>query len=177
MDIGNGEPMDIREENPQAILAIRRVNELAFEQPGEADLVDSLRSSGGVSLSLVAVDDTGTVVGHILFSPVELETPSETMEAFGLGPMAVLPTMQRQGIGGDLIREGIQRLRRSDKEIVVVLGHPEYYPRFGFQLASNFGVHWEHDAPDEAFMLLELRPGALEGRGGVVRYRSEFDIV
>ena len=99
------------------------------------------------------------------------------MAALGLGPMAVLPTRQRQGIGSPLVRTGLAACRDAGHGCVVVLGHPEYYPRFGFTRASRHGVTWEHPAPDEAFMLVELRDGALGGRGGIVRYQPEFGAV
>ena len=88
--------------------------------------------------------------------------------------MAALPAFQRCGVGSALVQAGLERLRAAGHEFVVVLGHPEYYPRFGFRRASEFGVRWEQDAPDEAFMLLELLPGALRGKQGVVRFRPEF---
>jgi putative acetyltransferase len=95
----------------------------------------------------------------------------------GLGPMAVRPAWQRQGIGSQLVREGLEECWRSGYEAVVVLGHPEYYPRFGFVPASRFGLRCEFEAPDEAFMALELRSGVLSAGGGVVRYASEFSKV
>jgi putative acetyltransferase len=88
--------------------------------------------------------------------------------------MAVLPAHQRQGVGSLLVRAGLEACRAAGHGCVVVLGHPAYYPRFGFAPASRHGVAWEHPVPDEAFMLLELRPGALGGRGGIVRYQPEF---
>jgi len=166
--------MDIRTELPANIIGIHRVNELAFEQPLEADIVDALRSAGAVVLSMVAVEGAD-IVGHILFSPVTVESDEGAFEAVGLGPMAVVPERQRRGTGSALVQAGVDALRKAGHEVVVVLGHPEYYPRFGFRRASEFGVRWEHDAPDEAFMVLELSPGALRGRGGVVRYRPEFN--
>jgi putative acetyltransferase len=153
---------------------VRRVNELAFGRPAEADLVDAVRAAGAATLSLVAVHE-GRVVGHILFSPVTVASPSGDFVAVGLAPMAVLPEVQKQGVGSLLVRAGLDNLRRAGHEIVVVLGHPEYYPRFGFGRSRAHGIRWEHKAPDEAFMVMELRPGALGGRGGVVRYRSEFE--
>jgi putative acetyltransferase len=131
-------------------------------------------SAAGVSiLSLVAEKD-GHVVGHILFSPVTIEPFAGQVSAVGLAPMAVLPDQQGKGIGTRLVEEGLAELRRLGHDVVVVVGHPDYYPRFGFKRASLFGLRTEIDCPDEAFMAIELRPGALAGRGGRVRYRSEF---
>ncbi len=174
----------VRRERPDDLAAIRAVNELAFGTAAEADLVDALRARGQATLSLVAAEGH-RVVGHILFSPVTIESGGEpggdsggdSAAALGLGPMAVLPTRQRLGIGSALVRAGLAACRDAGHGCVVVLGHPEYYPRFGFTRASRHGVTWEHPAPDEAFMLVELRDGALGGRGGIVRYPPEFGAV
>ena len=173
MAAGAGDTL-IRLEAVADVAAVRRVNEAAFAQPDEGRIVDAIRAAGAATLSLVAV--TGdTLVGHILFSPVTIATPAEARSAVGLAPMAVLPELQRCGIGSLLVRAGLERLRRERQPAVVVLGHPTYYPRFGFVPASRFGLRWELDCPDEAFMALELIGGSLAGlQGGVVRYRPEL---
>lgn len=163
----------IRPERPSDSFAVRRVHDLAFGRPDEYQVVEALRTNGGVTLALVAEVD-GEVAGHIVFSPVTIDREHA---AVGLGPMAVLPEHQRKGIGLHLVREGLDVLRDAGHEAVTVLGHPEYYPRFGFLPASRFGICWERLCPDEAFMALELKPGALAGKAGVVRYRAEFDMV
>jgi putative acetyltransferase len=167
----------VRRERPGDVAAIRAVHALAFGGAVEAEIVDALRARGKATLSLVAVD-AERVVGHILISPVTITLPSEedgeARAALGLGPMAVLPTHQRQGIGSLLVRAGLAACRDAGHGCVVVLGHPAYYPRFGFEPASRRGVRWEHPVPDEAFMILELRQGGLGGRGGIVRYQPEF---
>lgn len=168
--------VEIRRERSDDQTQVRHLNEFAFGRPNEANLVDALRSAGAAILSMVAVRE-GKVVGHILFSPVTVASSGNEFPAVGLGPMAVLPALQRSGIGSMLVRTGLSELRRADHEVVVVLGHLEYYPRFGFVRASTHGVRWEQAVPDEAFMILELRPGVLAGRGGVVRYRPEFATV
>ncbi len=170
------EDVEVRAECPEDHAQVRHVNEIAFGRHGEADLVDALRSAGVATLSLVAVRHS-TVVGHILFSPVTVTSPSGDFVAVGLAPMAVLPEVQRIGIGSLLVRAGLAALERAGHEAVVVLGDPAYYPRFGFVRASGHGLRWEHDAPDEAFMVLELRPGGLAGRTGIVRYRPELEAV
>ena len=152
---------------------VRRVNELAFGQPDEADLVDALRAKAHPCISLVAVVDE-QVVGHIFFSPVSIETDSGDFTATGLAPMSVLPEHQNQGIGSQLVREGLNECRQLGEEIVVVLGHPNYYPRFGFVPASLKGLRSEYDVPDEVFMVAELTEGALAGRRGLVKYHPEF---
>ena len=161
----------IRSEIAEDIPAVRRVNELAFGRPDEAALVDALRAAARPYISLVAADE-GRVVGHIFFSPVELEAEDSAF-ILGLAPMAVLPEYQRQGVGSQLVREGLGECRRIGCEVVVVLGHPEYYPRFGFVPASRKGLRCEYPVPDEVFMVAELRPNALSGRG-LVKYRPEF---
>jgi putative acetyltransferase len=167
----------VRREGPGDVEAVRGVNLLAFGQQQEADVVEALRKAGAATLSMVA-DLDGAIAGHILFSPVRVQSTRSSYDAIGLGPMAVAPDLQCKGIGSQLVRAGLQELRRLGHEIVVVLGPPEYYPRFGFERASLRGIRWEHDAPDEAFMVLELCEGALASRGaGVVRYRPEFESV
>lgn len=168
--------IDIRAERPEDEPGVRRVNELAFGRPDEAALVDALRAGDGITLSLVAVRDH-EIVGHILFSAVTVSSPQGTRSAVGLAPMAVVPYLQRHGIGSALVRAGLEQLARAGHHVVVVVGHSAYYPRFGFVRASTRDIRWEHDVPDEAFMVLELVPGVLGGRGGVVRYRKEFEAV
>lgn len=164
----------IREEELHDIAAVRYVNEQAFGGPAEADLVDALRSRHKVTLSLVAVKDE-RVVGHILFSPVTIKSGVKAFSALGLGPMAVLPEYQRRGIGSALVRAGLADCRKMGHECVVVLGHREYYPRFGFVPASKWGIECKWGVPDEVFMVIELREGALRGRAGVAKYQPEFD--
>ena len=165
----------VRRERPEDVPAVRRINELAFGQPAEARLVDALRVSGKALLSLVALEGE-QVVGHILFSPVKIEPPVESLAAVGLAPMAVLPESQNRGIGSQLVNAGLDECRTAGYDCVVVLGHPKFYPRFGFVPASKFHLKSEYDVPDEVFMALELREGALSD-GGLVRYESEFSEV
>lgn len=172
----SGEHLLLREEETGDHAAIAALNEAAFGQPGEAALVDALRAHGGLTLSLVAIAED-ELVGHIAFSPVTITGDGAVRRAIGLAPMAVAPAWQRRGVGTRLVCEGLERLRATGALAVVVLGHPNYYPRFGFAPASRFGLRWEHPAPDEAFMALELLPGALTGTAGVVRYRPEFEVV
>jgi putative acetyltransferase len=152
------------------------VNEQAFSRPDEARLVDRLRANGKITLSLVAVDN-GRIVGHVLFSPMTIEAENGRYPAVGLGPVAVLPEVQRQGIGSHLIETGLDLLREREETAVIVLGHSAYYPRFGFVRASQFGIRSSYDVPDEAFMALELKEGVLNGRAGVAHYQPEFDEV
>lgn len=162
----------IRRERPEDGVAVRIINERAFAGTEEAELVDALRAADGVTLSLVAEVD-GALVGHLLFSAVSI-VPFGCQEAVALAPMAVLPEYQRRGIGSQLVQSGLDELKAAGGA-VVVLGHPTFYPRFGFVPASRFGLRCDYEYPDEAYMALELSPGALAGlEGGVVHYRPEF---
>jgi len=164
----------IRRERPSETSAVRRVNEQAFGQRAEADLVDALRQRDEFLISLVAIEDE-QVVGHILFSPVTVQSDRASWSAMGLGPMAVLPQHQGKGIGSQLVEVGLEECRKTGHEVVVVLGHPEFYPRFGFEPSKPLGIRWEKEVPEEVFMVTELREGALAGRRGVVKYLPEFD--
>lgn len=168
--------MIIRPETTGDKEAVRYVNEQAFGRTGEANLVESLHARHKVALSLVAVQDK-QIVGHILFCPVVIEARSESYNAVGLGPMAVLPQFQGQGIGSALVRSGFEALRQNNYQVVIILGHPGFYQRFGFSPASSFGVGCQFEVPDEAFLLAELSPEAAAGRSGTVIYPPEFDEV
>ena len=163
----------IREEQAQDVVAIREVNVRGFGQSQEADIVDKLRQNCDELISLVALKED-KIVGHILFSPVTIESGDGTIRGMGLAPMAVLPEHQRQGIGSELVRAGIERLKNMDCPFVIVVGFPEYYPRFGFESASRYGIKSEWDVPDEAFMILVLNESELGGISGVVKYQPEF---
>jgi putative acetyltransferase len=164
--------MHIRPERPTDIPGIRAVNLAAFETSAEADLVDALREQTEPIVSLVA-DDGKTIVGHILFSPVTLMAHPE-LRIIGLAPMAVVPARQRQGIGSALVHEGLKRCRLLGFGAVIVLGHADYYPRFGFTPASHFGLGCEYDVPDDVFMALELDQGILKGKSGTIHYHPAF---
>ena len=163
----------IRSETAGDRRAVREANERAFDRPNEAALVDAVRAAADPIVSLVAIDKE-RVVGHILFSPVTIEDDDSGTLAMGLGPMAVLPDYQRQGIGSQLVRTGLNECQRIGCNVVVVVGHPEFYPRFGFIPASRKGLRCEYPVPDEVFMVVELKPGALDNRRGLVKYRPEF---
>jgi putative acetyltransferase len=164
----------IRKEQQEDAQAIRRINELAFDGPTEADLVDRLRARNKLLLSLVA-EDGGELVGHIAFTRLTLGEQRLSCAGAGLGPMAVLPARQRQGVGSLLVRHGLDQCRVLGIEWVVLVGHPEYYPRFGFVPASRFRIRCMYEVPDEAFMSIELATRALEGVAGTVNYQKEFD--
>jgi putative acetyltransferase len=166
----------IRPEGIQDYPAIQEVNLLAFGREVEARLVETLRQSANFipELSLVAVK-TGRVVGHILFSPIVIETHKGAVPALALATMAVRPELQNQGIGSQLVRQGLYECQRLGHKVVVVVGHPHYYPRFGFSSARAKGLEVPFDVSDEAFMVLELIPGILEGMSGMVKYPPAFE--
>ena len=169
--------MHIRPELPADHATIDAILRCAFHGDAEARLVAAIRASDGFDphLSLVAVVDE-RVVGHILFSPIRIESEGGAVTpAVALAPMAVMPECQRRGIGSALVRTGLEACRAGGHAIVVVLGHAEYYPRFGFERASSYGIRCPFDAPNDAFMALPLVPDALDDARGTVRYPAAFD--
>ena len=165
--------LTIRPEVPEDQTSIHYINQEAFGQNQEADLVDKLRQRGALTVSLVAVQETA-IVGHIAFSPVEITSEKSSFGALTLAPMAVLPVHQNKGIGSQLIIAGLQECLQLGHEIIVVVGHPNYYPRFGFIPANPKGIECEFEVPNEAWMIKELKQGALAGRRGKVRFQPEF---
>lgn len=164
----------IREEREGDRAAIHEVNRRAFPTPAEADLVDALRGAAQPWISLVAeIEDQ--IVGHILFTPVRVVGEGGERAALGLAPMAVLPDFQNRGIGSRLVRAGLEACRAQGHPVVFVLGHPAYYPRFGFQPAAPRGLCFKGPEFDPYFMVAELEPGALGGWAGRVEYRREFE--
>lgn len=168
--------MIIRPEKSEDVPAIRSVIEQAFGRPAEADLVDALRRNGKATLSLVA-EDEGRVVGHVLFSPVTVETGERELIGVGMAPVAVVPERQNQRIGSMLVEHGLRRCREEGHRFIVVLGHAHYYPRFGFVPASRFNIKSEYNVADEVFMAMELQEGALQDQSGIVKYQPEFNEV
>jgi len=162
----------IRNEEEKDRDAVYALNVAAFGSPAEADLIDALRGQASPIVSFIA-EENGTIVGHIMFSPVMLSGHPE-LRIMGLAPMAVLPACQKQGIGSALVRAGLERCKSLGIGAVVVLGHPRYYPRFGFSPAKGLGIVSEYDVPDEAFMVVELQSGCLRGKSGTVRYHAAF---
>ena len=163
--------MQIRAETPRDFASVEEINRAAFGSDAEARLVGLLREQANPCVSLVA-EDNGNVVGHILFTPVSV--PGSGGVAMGLAPMAVAPARQRSGIGSALVKAGLERCKELGAVAVVVLGHPEFYPKVGFAPADRFGLRCEYDAPAEAFMAIELRAGGLRGASGTVKYHAAF---
>ena len=165
--------MTIREETEADFLEITQITRAAFRGDYEVALIEKLRGARLVIVSLVAVDD-GSVIGHVLFSELGVEVDGRRVKSAALAPIAVQPNRQRQGIGSKLIESGLESLRNRGYEAVIVLGHPDYYPRFGFSadltgtLAAPFS--------GKAFMGLELVPGSLSGQKGSVKYPEAFGV-
>ena len=175
--------IDIRAEHPNHHAAIRQVVSQAFAASpfgdhGEADLVDSVRDHCDSILALVALDDSESVVGHVLFSPVEIHSGSNSQHGFGLGPVAVAPDFQNQGVASRLIEDGMNQLQNSGCPFVTVLGDPSFYRRFGFEEANKYGVkHGFAGIPQEVFSIRLFDPGHREGPiAGNAFYRPEFGV-
>lgn len=159
----------IRAEQPGDLEAVREVNRRAFGREDEGRIIDALRANGAVLLSLIA-SVQGRVVGHIMYSPLFVGE----VEGAALGPMAVVPEHQRQGVGSVLVRTGNEQLTRAGCPFIAVVGHPGFYPRFGFRPASSYRITCEWNVPDEAFMALVLDEAKMRAVAGVATYRPEF---
>jgi putative acetyltransferase len=163
----------VRASSARDLAAIRRVHIEAFGRADEAELALRLLAREPRCISLVA-ERTGAVIGHVLWSPVSVDGRDFAPPPLALGPLGVLPDAQRTGAGSALARAGIEECRRRGAPFAVVLGHPAYYPRFGFVPAARFGLTFGDAPPRDAFMALELAPGALASAAGPVRYAPEF---
>ena len=194
----------IREERSGDARQIWNVNLRAFGRAEEADLVDKLRQSCTNKISLVAISND-QIVSHILFTPlgiiprcssrrldleinpnsprefltgltpVTIQAKERIITGMGLAPMAVLPESQHQGIGSQLVKAGLQVVRKAKYPFVIVLGHPTYYPRFGFVPASRYRIKSEYEnVSDDAFMILVFDQAPLKDLSGVAKYRPEF---
>lgn len=171
--MANTPPIHIRREQSGDEAPIAHVNDAAFGGSVEARIVDAARRAGHAAISLVAVDGS-RITGHILFTPIVLDPPAAPLRMLGLGPMAVLPEFQRHGIGSRLAEAGLRECAQAGCQAVVVIGHPEFYPRFGFRPAGAYGLRNEFGVDGDAFMVLELVPGALSDQRGLVRYVPEL---
>ena len=165
--------IEIREERADDVAAVRNMNRRAFGQDQESNIVDALRANEAALLSLVATLDD-RVVGHIMYSPLSI---GGSVTGAALGPMAVFPEHQRQGIGTKLVKVGNQKLKDAGYPFIIVVGHADYYPRFGFKRANEHGITCEWDLPDDVFMLLVLDQAKMESVSGLATYRHEFSSV
>lgn len=166
--------MNIRDEDQFDFKGIWDINKLAFQGEEEGKLINKLREEDVDLISLVAEDGLN-LVGHILISPAIIKSEDKSIEIAALGPMAVLPTYQRKGIGSELIKEGIRRCIKAGYVAIAVLGHPEYYPKFGFLPSVKYGITCEYEVPEEVFMILELHKSFLNEITGVVKYHPAFN--
>lgn len=162
----------IRPREPHDDDAIAAVIASAFGGDAEARLVEALRRDGDCVCELVALGDDGAVAGHILFSRLDVTSASQSLKAVALAPLAVRPDLQRRGVGDALTRAGLDRCREAHDELAVVLGHPNYYARFGF--SALLAKLLEAPYAGEAFMALELKPGAIDGLKWKVAYPRAF---
>ncbi len=169
-------PLNIRPETAVDADAIYKVESAAFGRPDEANLIRKLQQREAEIISLVACLDEA-LVGHILFSPVTVKNDEGGFTAVALGPLAVMPAHQQKGIGSELCRAGLAACLQANYEMVFVLGHSAYYPRFGFVPSAPLGLCCQFDVSEEAFMVAELVPDALQNKRGVVYYHRLFSQV
>lgn len=168
--------LTLRREKASDFHGIYLVHQAAFRQEAEGRLVEKLRKNKAYipELSLVAIQDN-LVVGHIIFSKIKITGGQKDYESLTLAPLGVLPEFQNKGIGSLLVREGLKKARELGYRSVIVLGHKDFYPRFGFVPASRWGIESPYEVPDEAFMAIELVPGGLDGISGKVKYDEAFE--
>lgn len=170
----NSKGIVIRKEQENDYKRVYEVNQLAFQQESESKLIEKIRKGKNFipELSLVA-EVNGKIVGHILFSKIKIVGDS-IFDSLALAPMAVIPEFQKKGIGSELIKSGIEKAKELCFNSIIVLGHKDYYPKFGFKKASEWGIKCPFDVPDNAFMAIELTEKALEGKAGTVKYPDDF---
>lgn len=168
--------LNIRPETKKDFPKITQVNDSSFGQKNEGKLIEKLRQTENYipELSLVAeLDDK--IIGHILLYPITIHSDISKFQSISLGPMAVTPVHQHKGIGSRLVKEGLEAAKKLGHRSVIVVGHPEYYPKFGFKRASQWNIKVPFEVPDDAFLALELVEGELEGKRGTVEYPEEFN--
>jgi putative acetyltransferase len=174
-DVGENTLITVRKESKNDFEIVKKINDEAFGQPQEGIVVDKLRTLDPNALSLVAEVD-GKLVGHIFYSSAEIDHNKKKIVGMGLAPVAVLPEYQRQGIGKKLITESINMLLNKTIPFIIVLGHEEYYPKFGFEIASKYGIKCQWDnVPDEAFMIMIIDIEVMKNIRGVAKYRDEWN--
>ena len=167
----------IRKENQSDYSDVFNLNKVAFEQDAESKLIDLLRKGLAFIPELSIVAETNDeIVGHILFTKIKIKAENgNEYSSLALAPMSVTPKFQSKGIGGKLIKHGLNTAKELGYESVIVLGHKDYYPKFGFKVASLWNIKAPFEVPDEAFMAIELVENGLEGISGIVKYSKEFD--
>jgi len=164
----------VRKEEEKDYKKIYEVNKLAFGQENESKLIEKIRKGKNFIPDLSLVAEIGNkIVGHIMFSKIII-VGSSVFETLALAPMAVIPAFQKQGIGSELIKKGMARAKELGFDYIIVLGHKDYYPKFGFERASKWNIKCPFEVPDEAFMAIELTEKSLEDKAGTVKYPNEF---
>lgn len=163
----------IRKEQERDFDEIYRLNYESFDQKDEAELIDELRENNGVIISLVALL-SNLLAGHILYAPCQITSHNTTLTGAALGSMAVLPEYQNKGIGKELVKESIEIISEAGYPFITVLGHPEYFPKFGFEPAKKHGLQFQWNVPDNVFMGLILDKERMSNIRGTVYYRPEF---
>lgn len=168
----------IRSEKNSDYEMIAKINDEAFNQKNESKLIKALRKNPSFipELSLVA-EKNKEIVGHLLLFPIEIKSGSIKRASLSLAPMSVVPQYQGVGIGSKLVEAGLAEAKKKGFSSVIVLGHPHYYPRFGFKPASKWHIHAPFNVPNEAFLALELIKGGLNNVSGTVEYPKEFNDV
>lgn len=169
----------IRKERLEDHEEIKELNNEAFGTENEAKLIEAIRSSTKFinELSLVAETSSKEIIGHILFSKITIETANGAVDSLALAPMAVKPNFQNRGVGSSLVREGLQRCKQLGYSSVIVLGHPSFYPKFGFVTAASKGIRPPFKVSEEVFMVFEVKENALENVNGIVKYPEAFSNV
>jgi len=167
--------VSIRDERKNDYDEIKKINDLAFGQENEGKMVEVLRKTLDYNpeLSLVA-EIKNKIVGYILFYPIKIKNKKGEFTVLSLAPMAVHPEYQNKGIGSKLVKSGIEIARGNGFGAVIVVGHPKYYPRFGFSHASKWGLKLPFDSPDDLFLALELKENYLKSCSGKVEYPKEY---
>lgn len=178
IDLNQNKFLNIRPETKDDHKKITEVNDLAFGQKNEGRLIEKLRQTDNFipELSLVA-ELNGEIIGHILFYPITINSASSKFNSLALAPMSVIQLYQHKGIGSQLIIEGLSSAKKLGHKSVIVLGHSEYYPKFGFRPASHWNIKAPFKVPDNVFFALELVKNELADKGGTVEYPKEFDDV
>ena len=161
--------MNIRKEEEKDYKEIKYINDLCFNGEYESKLISNIRSGKNFILSLV-VEENEKIIGHIMYSRIKIGN----MDSTSLAPMCVVPEYQKSGIGSKLIKKSFEILKEMGEKSVVVLGHDKFYPKFGFEIASKYGIECPYDVPDEAFMVIEFEKGEL--KSGMVEYGDEFSM-
>lgn len=166
----------IRSEKKEDYEGIRKVNDLAFDFGNESKLIDAVRESSRFvpELSMIAITNDNMVIGHILFSIVDIETANGIVPTIALAPMSVRPDFQGNGIGSALVMAGLSECKRLGYEHVVLIGHPDFYPRFGFKPAREHGLEVSIPVPDNVFLVCELKERALKNISGMIKYPPAF---